>query len=171
MIVISAYPIVIKPDFIKKEYGVILVFVGLIFLARGFVDLKNPITDIYDTIFVNFDLHIAIIAFLLISFVIVRILTLSKKPNNKVKSRPITRDNGVYQYAQKHFQHKSGDVSKNENEQPPKKVNVRKIRPKQPAEVKPKRNVQKNNPVNNKKSKGINKSSDKIRFESSDVIK
>ena len=36
LIVISVYPFVLKPDFIKKEHGAIIAFVGLIFLARGF---------------------------------------------------------------------------------------------------------------------------------------
>ena len=38
LIVISVYPFVLKPDFIKKEHGIIIAIVGLIFLARGFVD-------------------------------------------------------------------------------------------------------------------------------------
>lgn len=74
MLIISAYPLILKPDFVKKEHGVLLVFVGLIFLARGFVDLGNNITDIYDGAFIHFDLPIAIIAFLILSFVIIRIL-------------------------------------------------------------------------------------------------
>lgn len=79
LLVISAYPLVLKPEFVKKKHGAILVFVGLIFLARGFVDLGNSITSIYDDVFMMFDLPIAIIAFILLVFVIVMILKSSKE--------------------------------------------------------------------------------------------
>ena len=47
LLIISAYPLILKPDFVKKEHGGILAFVGIIFLARGFVDLNTHFTDIY----------------------------------------------------------------------------------------------------------------------------
>jgi hypothetical protein len=56
MLIISVYPLVLKPDIIKKAHGVIIAFVGLIFLARGFVDMGNAITALYDDLFVAFDL-------------------------------------------------------------------------------------------------------------------
>ena len=71
MLVISVYPFIVKPDIIKKSYGGIIAFVGLIFLARGFSDLGNTITDIYDDVFIYFDFPIAVIALLLILFVII----------------------------------------------------------------------------------------------------
>lgn len=74
LLVISAYPFVLKPDFVKKEHGLILVFVALIFLARGFVDMGNRITQLYNPIFVYFDLPIAILAFFLLLYVIIKIL-------------------------------------------------------------------------------------------------
>lgn len=79
LIVISAYPLVLKPNHVKKEHGAILAFVGLIFLARGFVDLGNRFTDLYDGVFRMFDFPIALIAFVLLVFVIVRILNSAKK--------------------------------------------------------------------------------------------
>ena len=66
----SVYPIVLKPDIIKTSNGAIIAFVGLIFLARGFVDVQNKITDVYDEVFLYFDLPIAIIAFVLLVLVI-----------------------------------------------------------------------------------------------------
>ena len=82
MLIISVYPLVLKPEFVKKEHGVLLVFVGLIFLARGFVDLGNNFTDIYDGAFIHYDLPIAIIAFLILSFVIIRILMSARSSEN-----------------------------------------------------------------------------------------
>ncbi len=78
LIVISAYPIILKPDFVKREHGFILVFVALIFLARGFVDMGNKVSDMYDEVFIYFDFPIAIIAFVLLVFVIIRILMTSR---------------------------------------------------------------------------------------------
>ena len=74
LIIISAYPLVLKPDIIKKYHGAIIAFVGLIFLARGFVDIDNAITDIYDGLFANFDFPIAIVALVLLVYVIIKIL-------------------------------------------------------------------------------------------------
>ena len=66
LLIMSAYPLVLKPEFVKKEHGLILVFVGLVFLARGFVDLNNFFTDIYDGVFIHFDLEIACVLLLLL---------------------------------------------------------------------------------------------------------
>lgn len=90
VLIISVYPLILKPEFVKKEHGILLIFVGLIFLARGFVDLGNTITDLYDGVFIHFDLPIAIIAFLILSFVIIRILmsaySSESESRKKVKS-------------------------------------------------------------------------------------
>ena len=90
LLVISIYPLVLKPNFIKKSHGAIIAFVGLIFLARGFIDYGNVITNFYDDIFINFDFPIAIIALILLLFVIIRILNLAKESEeefNVVKHR------------------------------------------------------------------------------------
>ena len=85
MLVISVYPIVVKPDIIKKSHGAIIAFVGLIFLARGFVDLGNRITNLYDVVFIYFDLPIAILAFALIIFVIYKILMSAKESEKEFR--------------------------------------------------------------------------------------
>ena len=82
MLVISAYPLVVKPDIIKKSHGAIIAFVGLIFLARGFVDFGSTFTNIYSVVFLYFDFPIAIFALILILYVIYMIL-LSAKESEK----------------------------------------------------------------------------------------
>ena len=82
LLIISAYPLVLKPDIIKKYHGAIIAFVGLIFLARGFVDIDNAITDVYDGLFANFDFPIAVLALVLLVYVIIKIL-ISAKANDK----------------------------------------------------------------------------------------
>ena len=78
MLVISAYPLVVKPDIIKKSHGAIIAFVGLIFLARGFVDFGTTFTNIYSVVFLYFDFPIAIFALILILYVIYMILLSAK---------------------------------------------------------------------------------------------
>ena len=176
LLFISAYPLVLKPEFVKKEHGLLLVFVGLVFLARGFVDLGNPLTELYGPIFNHFDLPIAIVAFLIISFVIFRILILSKESENTSQAvNTVPPQKKVYKNTQEHFQNKEEDyVYVN-----PKKQNVRRYRPKRNRPDNPqkvqnvrfRRDVQKNQGANdNAYQKGINKSSDKIHFESNDLL-
>lgn len=174
LLVMSAYPLVLKPDFVKKEHGVILVFVALIFLARGFVDMGNTLTNIYDVIFARFDLPIAIVAFLLLVFVIIRILISAGN------------DDGEPKVIQKHSDGANHRVYKVHN--PKRDVNLNKVR--QSVRVKkPKGNVrnkgsdahhevnQKQNNVRfrsdlgkNDDSPKINTSSKNIQFESNDLL-
>ena len=176
LLFISAYPLVLKPEFVKKEHGLLLVFVGLVFLARGFVDLGNPLTELYGPIFSHFDLPIAIVAFLIISFVIFRILILSKESENTSQAvNTVPPQKKVYKNSQEHFQNKEDDYVYVK----PKKQNVRRYRPKRNRSENPQKvqnvrfrgDVQKNQGANdNAYQKGINKSSDKIHFESNDLL-
>jgi len=176
LLFISAYPLVLKPEFVKKEHGLLLVFVGLVFLARGFVDLGNPLTELYGPIFNHFDLPIAIVAFLIISFVIFRILILSKESENTSQAvNTVPPQKKVYKNTQEHFQNKEDDYVYVK----PKKQNVRRYRPKRNRSENPQRvqnvrfrgDIQKNQGANdNAYQKGINKSSDKIHFESNDLL-
>jgi large-conductance mechanosensitive channel len=160
LLFISAYPLVLKPNYVKKEHGLILAIVGVIFLARGFVDLGNFITNIYDAVFVYFDLPIAIIAFLLISFVIYRILSLSNESNKEFKQNQIKNENRV------HVNHEKMNVSRNVS----KKVNVPKNSHQRSHDVKFRGNVRHNPNMNQKTSKGFNTSANDIHFESNDLL-
>jgi len=162
LLFICAYPLVLKPEFVKKEHGLLLVFVGLVFLARGFVDLGNPLTELYGPIFNHFDLPIAIVAFLIISFVIFRILILSKESENTSQAvNTVPPQKKVYKNTQEHFQNKEDDYVYVK----PKKQNVRRYRPKRNRSENPQKvqnvrfrgDVQKNRGANdNAYQKGIN---------------
>ena len=159
LLIISAYPLILKPDFVKKEHGGILAFVGLIFLARGFVDLGNIITQIYDTVFIHFDLPIAIIAFLLIVFVIYRILTLSNQSENDLKQRQYKPANNH------HIDYRKRNVQR----QSPRKINGRvNNSPHQHHNI----NHGENNHNGNQRrfQRSINKSSSDIHFESNELL-
>ena len=169
MLVISIYPLVVKPDIIKKSYGGIIAFVGLIFLARGFVDAGNVITNMYDIIFAYFDLPIALIALILILYVIYNILLSSRESEKEFKTikHQINEQNFSKEYAQnKHHSRKHDDF---DYDQKRKSIRVRNHeainQPKQDSEVMFKERVEVEKP-----QKGINKSSRNIQFESNDLL-
>ena len=177
LLVISAYPLVLKPEYVKKEHGGILVLVAIIFLARGFVDMGNRVSDIYDDIFIMFDLPIAIIAFILLVFVIVRILMSARKSANEFKTvsynsnRNFERDVNRVHHSKRH-----GDFEYVDK----KTIRVKKHKPNTQGAGQKKSNVNFRNHVGRKpvenncdagnKSSTINKSSGNIQFESNDLL-
>lgn len=173
LLIISAYPLILKPEFVKKEHGGIIAFVGLIFLARGFVDLGNNITSLYDTVFIHFDLPIAIVAFILLVFVMARILYLAKKPKNEsnVVKHAVNEENfSSNNLSRVHHSTKHDDfeyMHKKESVRVKKTKNVQK--PKQNSQDNP--DVKFNRHVDDQKPQsGINKSSGNIHFESNDLL-
>ena len=97
LIVISVYPLVLKPENVKKVHGVIIAAIGIVFLARGFVDMGNQITDLYHPIFAVFDFPIAVIAFILLVFVIVRILMSARESDNNSKKYANSINDGSFE--------------------------------------------------------------------------
>ena len=176
MLIISAYPFIVKPDIIKKSYGAIIAFVGLIFLARGFVDAGIAITEMYDDIFLYFDLPIACIAFILIVYVIINVLISAKQSEKEFKtaknqiiendfSRSVKRDyNSNKSNEFNHKPKRSIPVKNREPLYPNRKV----LFNKRVASKKP--DVGISNVANEKPDAGINKSYDKIQFESNDLL-
>lgn len=164
MLIISAYPLILKPDFVKKEHGLLLVFVGLVFLARGFVDLGNNITDIYDGVFIHYDLPIAIVAFLILSFVIIRILMSAHKSEKEFKSEGFNPQSVQKSYKTKIERSIPNGVHRT--------IKVKN----QKRKTKPIRNRQETNVMFkkdisiDKDSLNINTSSGEIQFESNDLL-
>lgn len=83
LLVMSVYPFVLKPDFVKKSHGGLIAFIGLIFLAKGFCDYGFVLLYF---IFHYFDFPIAIIAFLLLSFVIYKIFMSAKDSKTQINN-------------------------------------------------------------------------------------
>lgn len=81
LVVMAIYPFIIKPNIVKKSYGVIIGFIGLIFLARGFSDAHISLTNLYDTIFQYFDFEIEVFAFILLVIVIILIINNASQSN------------------------------------------------------------------------------------------
>ena len=169
MIVISVYPFVVKPGIIKKSYGVVIAFVGLIFLARGFVDAGNAITNMYDIVFVYFDFPIAVIAFILIIYVIYNILVSSRESEKEFKTikHQINEENFSKQHAQREYHSKKHEDFDYDQKRRSIRVKNHEIinQPKHDSEIKFKEHVHAEKP-----QKGINKSSANIQFESNDLL-
>jgi hypothetical protein len=168
MLVISVYPFVLKPDIIKKSHGAIIAFVGLIFLARGFADAGTTITNMYDVVFVYFDFPIAIVALILIVYVIIKIL-LSAKDSEKefrlikheINEENFSQDNVMKSHHSN--KHKDFDYEKtgSGSVKDHKPVN----QPRHDTAVKFKSTLSEEKP-----QAGINESSEKIHFESNDLL-
>lgn len=86
LVVMGVYPFIIKPNIVKKSYGIVVGFVGLIFLARGFVDAHIFLTNLYDGIFRHFDFPIEVFAFAMLLIVIFLILNNASEAHKEFKS-------------------------------------------------------------------------------------
>ncbi len=169
MLIISVYPLVVKPDIIKKSHGAIIAFVGLIFLARGFVDFGSTITNLYDVIFQYFDFPIAVIALILIVFVIYKILLSAKDSEKEFRlfKHNLNEKNFPQENARRvHHSARHEDFDYGHKGQG---IRVRNHKPLNHSRQK--NNVQfRENVVDETPQGGINKSSDKIHFESNDLL-
>ncbi len=170
LIVISAYPFVLKPENVNKIQGGIIALVGFIFLARGLVDLGNSVTDIYDSAFIHFDLEIAILALVLLAIVIVRILLSAKRSNDESKKYEKTFNHKVYYQkpdgigdTKRNFKHVKNSKSKRTVRSNGKTM---KNRPQQ-SSYKFKSNI---DDVSNTQKHIINESSENIQFESNEIL-
>ena len=162
MLAISIYPFILKPDFIKKSHGAIIAFVGLIFLARGFVDLDSAITNVYDVVFAYFDFPIAVIALVLILFVIIQIF-LSARGYQDEFSR--VKREGSNERVKRVHNPKSKTFNYEE------KMHRKPNRTKRVVKSEPESKVQFNDKIGNEKQEsGINESTSKIHFESNDLL-
>ena len=169
LIVMSVYPLVLKPDIIKKSNGAIIAFVGIIFLARGFVDVQNSITDIYDGVFTYFDLPIAIFTFILLVLVIINILVSARNSEKEFKlskhdinESNFEKDNlNKVHHSKKHvdfdYENKKRNVRQNH-----KKINKSRHNEEKGPEVTFKNHIS--------QESGINQSSGNIQFESNDLL-
>lgn len=153
LLVMSAYPLLLKANILKRSQGWIIAFVGIIFLARGFVDANNFITYLYADIFRLFDFPIELIALVLIVSVIYKILKSANESRNNSKEIPYKprkysiKEDDLEDLQLKEVYSESHNTYRNPN------INRRHI----------------NNQRKPRKNKtGINESSDDIEFESSE---
>ena len=166
-LIISIYPFVLKPDFIKKAHGLIIAIVGLIFLARGFVDVGNGITELYSPIFAYFDFPIAVIVLILVLFVIYRILLSARESEKEFRIIKHTKNEDNFSKTNPRKVHHSSKHDDFNYSQKRQSVRVKNSHP--VTQTEEKSGVTFKNHVTTEK-KGINESSGKIHFESNDLL-
>lgn len=92
LIVMGIYPL-LEPNDIKKDYGYILLGVGVIKLLGGFSDLHTPITDLYSMIYADLGAIISLIVIAALLYVIISIakesVTIVNEKSRKTKRRKI----------------------------------------------------------------------------------
>lgn len=183
MLIISIYPIVIKPDIIKKSYGLIIAIVGIIFLARGFVDAGTRITKAYDILFVYFDFPIALIALILILFVIYKIALSAKESEKEFRTYKHQINQDKFNHEKKVYHssnHQDFDYKKVRESIRVKHDTINHSKPEHDVQFKnhigdekPSAEMNTDNSnvaVDEKPNAGINKSSANIQFESNDLL-
>ena len=170
LIVISVYPFVLKPDFIKKAHGAIIAFVGMIFLARGFIDYGNAVTNMYDDIFINFDFPIAVVALILLLFVIIRILSLANESEKefKITKRQANENVAKVYRSIDNYENKTYPKRQEYKAEPPKNIRRKNNYRKPKTDQEPK--VTFSSSIDEPSNSGINESSDNIHFESNDLL-
>jgi len=87
LVVMCAYPFVIKGNHVKKTDGIVILLIGLMFLARGFSDFGSSVSRVFHFVYSYVDFPIALIAFLLLIYVIHSILSSTRNSDKDV--RPI----------------------------------------------------------------------------------
>ena len=171
LLVMSAYPLILKPDIINKFHGRIIGLVGVIFLARGFVDMGNRVTELYNPIFEYFDFPIALIAFILLIFVIYNILASARNSEKEFKTMKRNADESKIVKKVNNNGFKEKTIKKVVPKNVQRKRNYQNQQNYQRKPVENKSNVKFKKQVDEKSSKSqINTSSDKIQFESNDLL-
>ena len=170
----------LKPDFIKTGAWIILVSCRRNIFSSRFCRYGNAITNIYDEVFIYFDFPIAIIALILIIFVVYKILLSAKESEKEFKiiKHKINQENFTKGNVKKvHHSHKHGDFDYEKKMESIKNKSKKfkfdsKIRNKNPInEPKNESEVKLNDHESGEKPQSrINKSSGNIQFESNDLL-
>jgi len=176
LLVMSIYPLILKNGIIKKLHGRIIAIVGLIFLARGFVDLGTRVTELYKPIFARFDFPIAVIALALLIYVIYKILMSAKESEKEfkiVKKDTDKQNTAVKQVRSDDFGFKKTQRDANLHYRKPDDVrheNHQRRYRKTDRRGNHNHVTFKKQVSDNQSNSKINKSSDKIQFESNDLL-
>lgn len=154
LLVMSVYPFILKRNNVKKSDGLIILIIGLIFLARGFSDSGLTVAHALTRIFDFVDFPISLIAFLLLIYVIHSILSSARESKQVTNVKKIVneRDLGDLELQQVYRRRPRRNPQRNDYDQQPRK------NPKQYREYP------------NQSRRKINKSGEGLHFESNDLL-
>ena len=168
LIVKSVYPFILKRDLVKKSDGIIILLIGLIFLARGFSDGGSAVSHTFSLIFDYVDFPIALIAFLLLIYVINNILFSARSSEKEFNNlRKNINEIDLDDLQLKNI-HRKKD-SRNLDDLQLKQVNHRKSR-RNPPRQQPRNNYSQHGNNANRSRRKINESIDGIQIESNDLF-
>ena len=154
LVVMCAYPFVIRRNHVKKSDGLIILVVGIIFLARGFSDIGSSVSDVFHFVYSFVDFPIALIAFLLLIYVIHSILSSARNSDKNIAPVKINDNRNLDDLELKQVNHRR-KVSRDLDDLELKHVQHR-------------RSVPKNN--QGKSRKRFNESANDFQFESNDLL-
>jgi len=154
LLVMSVYPFILKRNNVKKSDGLIILIIGLIFLARGFSDSGLTVAHALNRIFDFIDFPISLIAFLLLIYVIHSILSSTRESKDVTNVKKIVneRDLDDLELQQVYRRKPRRNPQMNDYDQPPRK------NPKRYREY----------PTQSRRK--INKSGEGFHFESNDLL-
>lgn len=161
LIIMSVYPFVLRRNYVKKSDGLIILIIGLIFLGRGFSDVVSDISYVYGVVFQYIDVPIALIAFLLLIYVINSIIS-SAKESDKLNVRQVSNHRTLDDSDLKHIRRRQSNINLDDLE-------LKQVQSKrQKSHHNASRNPQRNN--NYQSGRKINESINDIHFESNDLL-
>ena len=95
LVVMCAYPFVIKRNYVKRFDGIVILFVGLLFLARGFSDIGNSVSQVFRLVYSYVDFPIALIAFLLLVYVVHSILSSARESEKSISPVNVSKNRNL----------------------------------------------------------------------------
>ena len=95
LVVMCAYPFVIKRNHVKRFDGIVILFVGLLFLARGFSDMGNSVSQVFRLVYSYVDFPIALIAFLLLVYVVHSILSSARESEKSISPVNVSKNRNL----------------------------------------------------------------------------
>ncbi len=154
LVVMCAYPFVIKRNYVKRFDGIVILFVGLLFLARGFSDMGNSVSQVFRLVYSYVDFPIALIAFLLLVYVVHSILSSARESEKSISPVNVSKNRNLDDLELKQIRHRR---------KPSRNLDDLELR-----QTRYTRRAPKNNHAQSRKR--FNDSADEFQFESNDLL-
>lgn len=154
LVVMCAYPFVIKRNYVKRFDGIVILFVGLLFLARGFSDMGNSVSQVFRLVYSYVDFPIALIAFLLLVYVVHSILSSARESEKSISPVNVSKNRNLDDLELKQIGHRR---------KPSRNLDDLELR-----QTRYTRRAPKNNHAQSRKR--FNDSADEFQFESNDLL-
>ena len=172
LVVMCAYPFVIKRNHVKRFDGIVILFVGLLFLARGFSDMGNSVSQVFRLVYSYVDFPIALIAFLLLLYVIHSILSSARESENSISPVNVSKNRNLDDLELKQIGHRR-KPSRNLDDLELKQIEHRRKSSRnlddlELRQVRYSKRAPKNSQTQSRKR--FNDSADEFQFESNDLL-